>query len=433
MLVRWCAALAALWLSIATPAALFAAPAANPIPPGTVITPQNWQQYKQYMPEGMQLLFAGKYFWKAPADFRIEVGPQSDYPAAQAYRDDTEKYSRQVRIIATPGGGHALKGYVAGLPFPDPAEPLKGFKILANLWYRAMPYLICGNEDHEYLVNSAGQASDFRVEQVFRRLSHISQAGQPITDPQAEGVDFSQFAMFTEPEQFKYTQILTLFYDNPERSEDDFLYVPQLRRALRQTANQRCAPLTNGDFTPDDLEGFNGGILRFQADYLRDQQILALINADPLIYGDPANYYPIYFPKPVVGKWEVRDHYVLDLRRIASQRAGYCYGKQIGYFDKVSYNISWKDLYDNAMKLIKLQSSQKIASEVPGQGKQFYAGNSIETMWAITKDHLTCFVTAGPDRKGGLVANEACRNVDGVNYDDVKRYSTVGGLAQVMR
>lgn len=429
MFTRGCAALAALLVAIAYPAI---GRADNPVPPGTVVTTQNWRQYKQYMPDGMQMLFAGTYFWKMPADFRIEIGPTSHYPAPQVYRDNTEKYSHLVRLVELPGGAHALKGYIAGLPFPNPANPLKGFKILANSWYRPMPYLICGNEDHEYLVNSAGQISGFRVEQVFRRLNHISHAGEPVTNPQAEGIDYSEYAMFTEPEQYKYTQILTLFLDDPERSEEDYVYVPQLRRVIRQSSNQRCAPMTNGDFTPDDLEGFNGGIARFQADYLRDQQIFALINSNPKLYGDLANYYSIFLPKPVVGKWEVRDSYVIDVRRVPFQRAGYCYGKQVVYVDQYSYNTSWKDLYDPTMKLIKFQSSQKLAGEVPGEGMQFYAGNSIETMWDITKDHLTFFVTAGPDGKG-LVANEECRNVDGVNYDDVKRYGSVGGLTQVMR
>jgi hypothetical protein len=31
------------------------------IPPGTKITMQNWQQYKQFMPVGMIALFEGKY------------------------------------------------------------------------------------------------------------------------------------------------------------------------------------------------------------------------------------------------------------------------------------------------------------------------------------------------------------------------------------
>src|SRR5713226_9859931 len=42
--------------------------ASDTIAPGTVITMQNWQQYKQFMPDGMVWLFGGQYFWKMPAD-----------------------------------------------------------------------------------------------------------------------------------------------------------------------------------------------------------------------------------------------------------------------------------------------------------------------------------------------------------------------------
>src|SRR6202030_2536232 len=48
--------------------------------PGTVITMQNWQQYKNSMEEGLQVLFKGDYFWKFPADFRMEIGPTHEYP-----------------------------------------------------------------------------------------------------------------------------------------------------------------------------------------------------------------------------------------------------------------------------------------------------------------------------------------------------------------
>jgi len=49
-------------------------PASDSIPPGTPITMQNWQQYQQFMPDGMVALFQGKYFWKMPADVKIDVG-----------------------------------------------------------------------------------------------------------------------------------------------------------------------------------------------------------------------------------------------------------------------------------------------------------------------------------------------------------------------
>src|SRR5580700_3527842 len=34
----------------------------NAIPPGTSITMQNWQQYQQFMPDGMAAFFQGRYF-----------------------------------------------------------------------------------------------------------------------------------------------------------------------------------------------------------------------------------------------------------------------------------------------------------------------------------------------------------------------------------
>ena len=80
------------------------------IPPGTTITMQNWQQYKQYMPDGMVALFEGKYFWKMPADVRMEVGPTIIHPLPPNYLAATEKYSAQVRIIELPSGGLNLTG-----------------------------------------------------------------------------------------------------------------------------------------------------------------------------------------------------------------------------------------------------------------------------------------------------------------------------------
>lgn len=405
----------------------------NPIPPGTVITPQNWQQYKQYMPEGMQALFSGTYFWKMPADVRIVIGPTSRYPQPAAYLDNTRKYSHLVQIKDLPNGGHYIEGYVAGQPFPDPAEPLKGYKILVDLWFRYQPYLLCGDDNNDYLLNGAGNVTTLRNAVVLRRLSHISDPGQPINDPHAQGIDYSQWRMVLEPEQEKYTQTLTLYYVDQTRPEDDFLFLPSMRRVIRESSNSRCAPAAGTDFVFDDFRGgFNGGITRFQADYLRDQSILSLVNADPAVYGNTANYYPIMFPKPEVGKWEVRATQVIDTRRVPSMRAGYCYGKQIMYIDKASYNLIWKDLYDPAMKFAKIDMVEHIAGRVPQEGMQLETGNTVQTMWNVQREHLSFFSTAGSSRRG-IIYNEQCRNLNGVNYDDIDHYSTVSGLTQTMR
>ena len=59
--------------------------AEGPIPSGTVITLKNWQQYKQFMPDGLQALFAGTHFWKLPPDFQMVIGPTSFYPLPEAF------------------------------------------------------------------------------------------------------------------------------------------------------------------------------------------------------------------------------------------------------------------------------------------------------------------------------------------------------------
>jgi hypothetical protein len=114
---------------------------AGPIPPGTIINMQNWQQYRRFMPDGMAALFEGNYAWKMPSDATLEVGPTIIHPLPRNYQTATEKYASQVQLQELPEGGITLRNYQGGAPFPDPQEPHKGWKILANLWYRYAPHL----------------------------------------------------------------------------------------------------------------------------------------------------------------------------------------------------------------------------------------------------------------------------------------------------
>ena len=110
------------------------------IPPGTTITNQNWQQYRQYMSDGMQALFEGKYFWKMPPDVQIAVGPTVENPPPRNYQAATESYANDVKLVELPDGGLTLTGYRGGTPFPNPSDPHKGWKILADVIYRYYPH-----------------------------------------------------------------------------------------------------------------------------------------------------------------------------------------------------------------------------------------------------------------------------------------------------
>jgi hypothetical protein len=88
--------------------------------PGAIITAQNWQQYKQFMPLAMQDFFQGKFFWKMPADIQMNVQETKIYPLPKEYVDATERYGSQTRVVHRPDGHNDLQGYVAGRPFPNP-------------------------------------------------------------------------------------------------------------------------------------------------------------------------------------------------------------------------------------------------------------------------------------------------------------------------
>ena len=119
----------------------------DPVPPGTVITNSNWQQYQKEMSYGLQTLFSGKYFWKIPSDAQIQVGPTVVLSVPKTYLEATERYGAQTSIGVTPQGHRYVKNYQGGMPFPDAFssknDPDKGYKILADDYLSWVPDLIC--------------------------------------------------------------------------------------------------------------------------------------------------------------------------------------------------------------------------------------------------------------------------------------------------
>src|SRR6266849_10244786 len=365
----------------------------NEIPIGTKITMQNWQQYKQFMPDGMIPLFDGKYFWKMPADLEMDVGPTVTRPLPSGYATATEKYGNQTQVVVLPDGRFDIKNYVAGLPFPNPAEPYKGWKILANEWF-GIPGARIGAATLETGLSTGCVQDRFhniRCESsmnVYRRLAFISHPGHARIEPGASGALLSEFIMIWEPEQFKYLTQLTLFYQDIKREEDGYVFVPAFRRTLRLSATARCAPLFGGDWTRDDARGgFNGNISIFQPQFLRDQKILALTDLTTAPGKFPENWdMPLGWAKPSWGPWSLHDVSVIDVRHIPLYVQGYCYGKRIMYLDKRLGKDWWEDLYDSNMKLWKVfsfETGDRFSPSANGEVIAKYAGHMLD----LQNDH----------------------------------------------
>jgi hypothetical protein len=405
----------------------------NGIPIGTKITMANWEQYKDFMPEGMIQLFQGTNFWKMPPDVEINIGPTRIFPLPEGYPEATEKYGGQTEMVKLPDGHYDLKNYVAGAPFPVPADPDKGWKLLADSWYGPVPRIAAGTPETGLAslcaIDRFGSSTCLKTAYVYRMLAHIYSPGHPLVEPEAGGYWYSEWAMLESPEQSKYLANLTLFWQDNQKQEDDFAFIPALRRTLRLSASARCAPVFGTDYTRDDARGgFNGGISDFQANYLGDKKVIGLSHITTADGTFPGEYdMPLGFARPSWGPWEVRDVYVLDVRRIPEDVKGYCYGKRIMYVDKVFMHENWSDLYDSNMKLWKVLQLGAAPKKINGVETSvigsFWAG-----MWDFQNYHATIAFTADGPGRDILVDDEVPKE-----YEDIQRYCTPAGMMMIMK
>ncbi len=397
------------------------------IAPGTTITMANWQQYRDFMPDGMVGLFEGKYFWQMPPDIRIEIAPTVLHALPKNYLAATEKYAGQVKIVERPDGSLLMQNYMGGIPFPNPQEPHKGWKVLQNLWYRYGPSLLVDRHAPGCAINSSGSLSCEVIDAVTRQLAYNTDAGIPTGAPAADAKFSTEWFMTVEPENLKYTASLLISYADESRRDDIYVFLPALRRYQPVSSSGRCAPNSGMDFTDEDFHsGFDSNLTELQADYVARKRIIAFVDSDPPDKPFPEGFYmPLAWPMPSWAKWQVRDVDLLSVKKIASKAAGYCYGNRMLYVDAHFFGALWQEIYDSKMKLWKFYEVAPQRVDVPGIGPQNVAGGDMEEIWDIQNHHATWAAEAAKT----LAANENAPK----EYQDVERYTTPAGLNLIMR
>jgi hypothetical protein len=399
------------------------------IPVGTKITSQNWRNYTAYMPEGMIALFQGQYYWKMPSDIQMEIGPAILRPLPKNYLESTEKYSSQLSLVELPTGGLNLRGYSGGAPFPDPQEPHRGWKVLADVWYRYIPHLIVDSYGTTCTQNSMGNVSCSSDVFVARQLSFNTDPGVPSTIPGAEGKYYTEWFMTLEPENERYNASLVISYTDLSKPQDIYAFIPSLRRSQAVSSSARCSTFAGTDFTPDEYRyGFNANLTQMKVDFVAEKKILALVDAQFPTGAFPDGYImPLGWPQPSWGKWQVRDASVISVSKVPSEATGYCYGKRVMYVDKASSATLWLDLYDKDMKYWKFGGFLLKTLDVPGVGPVTSSGAAVELMYDMQNKHASYFSDPGLNRP--FYVNDQAPN----EYFDVTRFTTSTGLNEIMR
>ncbi len=403
--------------------------APDSIPPGTTITMQNWQAYRAFMPDGMAAFFEGRYFWKMPVDVQMTVGPTIIHPLPVSYMNATEKYSSQVRISELADGGLTLAGYSGGIPFPQPDEPHKGWKILADLWYRYTPHLTVNTKGVVCFVDSGHRVSCKAGMKVYRQLSYNTDPGVPSSFPTAEDKYFTQFEMVEEPEQERYTAVLAISHTDLTRPEEVYVFIPSLRRYQPLSPAARCSPDLGTDETPDDRRyGFDSNMTQLNAEFIGEKKILALLDIKMPAGRFPEDYdMPLGWPEPSWGNWQVRDVYQIGISKLPSASSGYCFAKRVMYIDKAIYVPLWEDLFDKQMQPNRSIAFFLRTLDIPGIGPQDSSNSMVYAFWDVQTNHATIFAEPG-DNSAFYVNQQAPQE-----FTDLNRYTTPNGLSLIMR
>jgi len=402
---------------------------ADTIPVGTKITLQNWQQYKKFMPVQMQTAFSGQYSLHIGSEpmHTMEVGRAHDFPSPGDLAKNTEKYSSQVKLEQLPSGGYLVKGYVAGLPFPNPQEPNRGVKFMYNTWFFYRTGIV-RNDNVGFLVDRYGNKSFTSIEAVFYGMSHLSVPGLPIDRPYANGRLYSTRFQLQIPEQTKYTTELTELSDDPRKLPEVYVFLPSLRRSLRLSSAAKCSPILGTDYIQDDN---SWQPTNFDVKYLGHKKLLTFIG-DPkkafskesyvgLSEGEPANTYPGW-PKYGTGLWELRNYQVIDLAWIKSL-GRYCYSHSIFYVDDQMNWAPYHDNYDNNGKLWKVFHLKWAPMNYHGVTTLIYNGYAGNAMTDIENSHVSA---------GASYNQTLDEDVPG-EYKDVEGMSSPGNLARIMK
>jgi Protein of unknown function (DUF1329) len=270
------------------------------------------------------------------------------------YKEATEKYSGQVRLSKD---GLNLENYVAGLPFTnlDPNDPNLAVKIMWNFEHKPAVTDDLDLRNFDADTGSIETNKPMTVERHFL-LDHLRvlyyngrlfQEPKPEYKPNPSGFR-SSTGMYPilEPFDLKGVGFVGNRFIDPAKQDNQWLYLPSLRRVRRMSTAQRSDALFGQDTDVDSYYGYDGHIAWMTWKFLGEREILGVMHAKnyPVKWAQPADW-------AFDDVWEKRKVYVIEG---VSKLPQYAYSKRIIFIDKEAWVVPYSDIYDRAGELWKV-------------------------------------------------------------------------------
>lgn len=312
---------------------------------GVTIDAAGWRNFEAWIPEGLRDLIERYGLVLRTVSYR-PIHP------SLGYIDSTSRHSAGVEAV-DPGRSirkKGIRGYVAGLPFPDPQT---GAEVAWNHHYAHL------GDDGEttfgvYFVDA--KRGVVRTEewtwQYLSRAMHRTDLEPVPSLPwfEARGIQYASLAWAVEP--YDKWGATSLYYRNETPDDQQgWLYVPTLRRALRMTFGAPGVPWNGTDFLWEDIRGYSGFPEWMDWTLVGRATILAPMHAGiptgrteargAIDFDDAPHWNPRM-------DWEPRPVYVVEAR----PKFRTCpYGRVVMYVDAETFYVPVKVAYDRKGRL----------------------------------------------------------------------------------
>ncbi len=294
--------------------------------------------------------------WCVDRGMRIAIIDAEPITLPKAYQAATEQYSSQVKIRAD---GLALENWVAGQPFPkiDTADPDVAKKIMYNYearWGETDDLDITNFDADTGAIGKEGSGMTVEKHFILDHFKRLYFRGRLYLDPKPSFEPNKDEARYKEslhpiiePFDLKGTGFTYYRYLDPNRHDDSWLYLPQLRRVRRLSSAQRSDALFGQDTDLDSYGGYAGSIAWADWKFLGEKTVLAAMHGQnwPVKYGEGSGDFGFD------DTWEKREVYVVESK---SKLPQYAYSKRIIFVDKQAWVIPYTDIYDQAGELWKV-------------------------------------------------------------------------------
>jgi len=243
------------------------------VSPGDVLDKTNWEKAKGLLPDEI-------IGWIKKGDFVLQVGELNykpyDYQAPYVLEALSTNKGRYVLdeddwIVEKATGKRGQ--HIIGHPFPeiDPEDPKVGEKIVYNFFYTGHS---SGNfiaPLHTNYIRKSGYARSTRGE-----MHNMTMDGNPVSVKLDNPDDVEKYTLFVarSPYDIAGAAVVTWRYLDPQKSDNQFTFLPAIRRVRRMSSGNRSDAMFGSDGALDDSGGFDGKVTSMEWKFLRKQEAL---------------------------------------------------------------------------------------------------------------------------------------------------------------